>query len=74
MFVRWVYANLAVFLVVGVIILKGSEFCEGSKTSSFCRTKNDISLDMPLSSDVFQLPPRYNAPQQVCNQHILLFL
>lgn len=36
----------------------------GGKTSAFVR--NDyLSLDMPLDSDVFHVPPGYNAPQQV---------
>ncbi|MCI11934.1 purple acid phosphatase 2-like, partial [Trifolium medium] len=33
-------------------------------TSNFVR--NDyLSLDMPLDTDVFRVPPGYNAPQQV---------
>ncbi|XP_054791612.1 purple acid phosphatase 2-like isoform X1 [Prosopis cineraria] len=37
---------------------------EGGITSSFVRNY-DYSLDMPLDSDVFRVPPGYNAPQQV---------
>lgn len=67
MFLRLIPANFVVLqLFLGVIILNGSEFCEGGKTSSFLRKSNDISVDMPLDSDVFQVPPGYNAPQQVC--------
>ncbi|XP_021862450.1 purple acid phosphatase 2 isoform X2 [Spinacia oleracea] len=67
MFVKWVYANQAILLlIVGVfIVLNGSEFCEGGQTSKFSRKSNDLSLDMPLDCDVFQVPPGYNAPQQV---------
>ncbi|KAG8633736.1 hypothetical protein MANES_18G141575v8 [Manihot esculenta] len=32
--------------------------------STFVRN-DDLSLDMPLDSDVFRVPPGYNAPQQV---------
>uniref|UniRef100_A0A6N2LCP3 Purple acid phosphatase n=1 Tax=Salix viminalis TaxID=40686 RepID=A0A6N2LCP3_SALVM len=36
----------------------------GGITSSYVRN-DDLSLDMPLDSDVFRVPPGYNAPQQV---------
>ncbi|KAI3446155.1 hypothetical protein Pfo_002820 [Paulownia fortunei] len=36
----------------------------GGITSSFVR-KVEESVDMPLYSDVFRVPPGYNAPQQV---------
>lgn len=32
--------------------------------STFVRN-DDLSLDMPLDSNVFRVPPGYNAPQQV---------
>ncbi|KAJ0077145.1 hypothetical protein Patl1_36516 [Pistacia atlantica] len=38
--------------------------CNGGKTSSFVR-KLEETVDMPLDSDVFQVPPGSNAPQQV---------
>ncbi|RHN59887.1 putative Acid phosphatase [Medicago truncatula] len=38
--------------------------CNGSSTSIFVR-KVEKSIDMPLDSDVFRVPPGYNAPQQV---------
>ncbi|KAG9456805.1 hypothetical protein H6P81_001313 [Aristolochia fimbriata] len=46
------------FLFHGVLL------CEGGITSSFLR-KREKSRDMPLDSDVFRVPPGYNAPQQV---------
>ncbi|KAF7817607.1 purple acid phosphatase 2-like [Senna tora] len=52
-----------VWLIVVVVGFLYS-ICEGGSTSSFLR--NDyLSLDMPLDSDVFRVPPGYNAPQQV---------
>jgi len=47
------------FLVLNVPVL-----CHGGKTSSFVR-KVEKTVDMPLDSDVFRVPPGYNAPQQV---------
>ena len=65
MILRLVFGNYALLLLlVGVIILGSSELSYGGKTSSFLRS-NDLSLDMPLDSDVFQVPPGYNAPEQV---------
>ncbi|CAK7329641.1 unnamed protein product [Dovyalis caffra] len=52
------------FIVVLVLVLNVALFCNGGKTSSFVR-KAELGVDMPLSSDVFQVPPGYNAPQQV---------
>jgi hypothetical protein len=52
-------------LVVVCLILSVSELCNGGITSSYVRN-DDLSLDMPLDSDVFRVPPGYNAPQQVC--------
>ncbi|EOY14888.1 Purple acid phosphatase 10 isoform 2 [Theobroma cacao] len=45
------------------LILSASDFCNGGITSSFVR--KEYSPDMPLDSDVFQVPPGYNEPQQV---------
>ncbi|KAG9456806.1 hypothetical protein H6P81_001314 [Aristolochia fimbriata] len=50
-------------LLVG-ILLHGVALCNGGITSSFVR-KTGMSVDMPLDSDVFRVPPGYNAPQQV---------
>ncbi|KAJ4827475.1 prolyl aminopeptidase [Turnera subulata] len=52
-----VYLVLALAFNVAVL-------CNGGKTSSFVR-KAEKTVDMPLDSDVFQVPPGYNAPQQV---------
>lgn len=51
-------------LVLCVLILNGPEVCNGGETSSFVR-KVEKADDMPLDSDVFRVPPGYNAPQQV---------
>ncbi|KAM3220312.1 purple acid phosphatase 2 isoform X1 [Capsicum annuum] len=51
-------------LVVLVLVLNESHLCNGGVTSSFVR-KVDKTIDMPLDSDVFRVPPGYNAPQQV---------
>ncbi|CAK9148231.1 unnamed protein product [Ilex paraguariensis] len=59
---KWVCAGF-VYLLVG-LILNAVQFCNGGITSNFVR-KNDQSLDMPVDSDVFRVPPGYNAPQQV---------
>ena len=40
-------------------------FCEGGRTSAFVRNNDYFSQDMPIDSDVFRVPPGYNAPQQV---------
>lgn len=50
---------VAIILVLNVVVM-----CNGGKTSSFVR-KVEKTVDMPLDSDVFQIPPGYNAPQQV---------
>ncbi|KAG2705762.1 hypothetical protein I3760_05G071000 [Carya illinoinensis] len=50
---------VAIILVLNVVVS-----CNGGKTSTFVR-KVEKALDMPLDSDVFRIPPGYNAPQQV---------
>lgn len=50
---------VTIILVMNVVVM-----CNGGKTSSFVR-KVEKTVDMPLDSDVFQIPPGYNAPQQV---------
>ncbi|GLT54374.1 hypothetical protein SLA2020_275770 [Shorea laevis] len=52
-------------LVVVCLILSVSEICNCGITSSYVKN-DDLSLNMPLDSDVFRVPPGYNAPQQVC--------
>nr|XP_043619262.1 purple acid phosphatase 2-like [Erigeron canadensis] len=49
-----------------VLIASNGTFlsCKGGITSTFIR-KEEKSADMPLNSDVFGIPPGYNAPQQV---------
>lgn len=53
------------FFVLVCLICSFSELCNCGITSSYVRN-DDLSLDMPLDSDVFRVPPGYNAPQQVC--------
>lgn len=52
-----------VVLVLG-LVLNAAVFCNGGKTSTFVR-KTEKTIDMPLDSDVFRLPPGHNAPEQV---------
>ncbi|XP_050232424.1 purple acid phosphatase 2 [Mercurialis annua] len=52
------------FVVFLGLSLNVALFCNGGKTSSFTR-KVEKTIDMPLDSDVFRVPPGYNAPQQV---------
>ncbi|XP_056160933.1 purple acid phosphatase 2-like isoform X2 [Syzygium oleosum] len=51
-------------VLVLVLVLNGADLCNGGKTSTFVR-KVEKTVDMPLDSDVFRVPPGYNAPQQV---------
>nr|ADM16565.2 purple acid phosphatase precursor [Euphorbia characias] len=53
------FVFLVILLNVGVMMR-----CNGGKTSVYVR-QVDKTIDMPLDSDVFCLPPGYNAPQQV---------
>ncbi|XP_021669759.2 purple acid phosphatase 2 [Hevea brasiliensis] len=46
------------------LVLYVAVLCNGGKTSSFVRPV-EKTVDMPLDSDVFRVPPGYNAPQQV---------
>ncbi|XP_072988090.1 purple acid phosphatase 2-like [Typha latifolia] len=51
--------------LLGLVVLVGFvSRCNGGITSSFVR-KVEKTIDMPLGSDVFSVPPGYNAPQQV---------
>ncbi|KAJ0776859.1 putative Acid phosphatase [Helianthus annuus] len=56
-----------VYLFLG-LVLGALRSSNGGISSRYSRS-NDISADMPLNSDVFAVPPGYNAPQQV--DHIL---
>ncbi|PSR99636.1 Purple acid phosphatase [Actinidia chinensis var. chinensis] len=61
MFSKWVSIG---FLYLLLVLLSFGELCNGGITSNYVR-RNDLSADMPLDSDVFRVPPGYNAPQQV---------
>jgi len=50
---------LALSLVLNLVFV-----CNGGRTSTFVR-KVEKTIDMPLDSDVFDVPSGYNAPQQV---------
>ncbi|XP_065868055.1 purple acid phosphatase 2 [Euphorbia lathyris] len=52
-------SSLFFFLVLNVAVI-----CNGGKTSVYVR-QVEKTIDMPLDSDVFSVPPGYNAPQQV---------
>lgn len=52
------------FLVIVLQVLDSAVICNGGKTSTYVR-KVEKAVDMPLDSDVFRVPPGYNAPQQV---------
>ncbi|XP_038887332.1 purple acid phosphatase 2 [Benincasa hispida] len=58
------YSSFVVVLAVLVMVLNGVEVCYGGITSQFLR-KVEKTVDMPLDSDVFAVPPGFNAPQQV---------
>lgn len=66
---RFVYLLLLLPLCL-MMMMNGLEFCYGGITSSYVRDKN-LSLDMPLHSDVFTVPAGYNAPQQVSFSFLL---
>ncbi|KAJ7967273.1 Purple acid phosphatase [Quillaja saponaria] len=56
--------NMVAIVVVLCLVMNVAIMCNAGKTSSFVR-KVEKTEDMPLDSDVFQVPPGYNAPQQV---------
>ncbi|XP_027148300.1 purple acid phosphatase-like [Coffea eugenioides] len=59
------FAGFSFYLFVGLTLhLQVLEFCSAGTTSSYVR-KYNYDIDMPLDSDVFRVPPGYNAPQQV---------
>ncbi|OWM80295.1 purple acid phosphatase 2-like isoform X1 [Punica granatum] len=59
-----VFLYPAAFVFWVLVLMNGAAVCNGGKTSTFVR-KVEKSVDMPLDSDVFRVPPGYNAPQQV---------
>lgn len=63
---------MGLVLFLGYVIFCIAEVCKAGMTSNFVRN-DDLSLDMPLDSDVFQVPPGYNAPQQVSRLHCTSF-
>lgn len=64
---------LCLISVLIAAVLNTAVLCNGGDTSSFVR-KAEKSGDMPLDSDVFAVPPGYNAPQQVSVHPPHLFL
>lgn len=54
--------------IVLLLVLDAATLCHGGKTSLYVR-KVEKTIDMPLNADVFDVPPGYNAPQQVCLSH-----
>ncbi|KAJ6897400.1 purple acid phosphatase 2-like [Populus alba x Populus x berolinensis] len=56
-------SSSSVVFAVLFLVLNAPVLCHGGKTSSFVR-KVEKTVDMPLDSDVFRVPPSYNAPQQ----------
>ncbi|XP_075674140.1 purple acid phosphatase-like [Castanea sativa] len=57
-------SSLSSSLIAIILVLSLAVVCHGGKTSTFVR-KLEKTIDMPLNSDVFKVPPGYNAPQQV---------
>ena len=62
---------LLILLVLGLNLCH-IRVCDGGITSSYVRSI-DFSKDMSTGSDVFRVPPGYNAPQQVSFQWPNLF-
>lgn len=59
------FSSLVIVVVtVLCLVLNAGLLVNGGKTSCFVR-KVEKTIDMPLDADVFQVPPGYNAPQQV---------
>lgn len=55
--------SMAIIVYLG-LLLNVAVLCNGGKTSVYVRNV-EKTLDMPLDSDVFRVPPGDNAPQQV---------
>ncbi|KAF3435754.1 hypothetical protein FNV43_RR22846 [Rhamnella rubrinervis] len=58
------FSSMAALVFVLGLVLNAAVLCNGGITSTFVR-KVEKTVDMPLNSDVFRVPPGYNAPQQV---------
>ncbi|XP_074587092.1 purple acid phosphatase-like [Curcuma longa] len=61
---RWRHAPRPLGLFLAVILVGIVGRCDGGISSAYVR-KAEKTIDMPLDSDVFRVPPGYNAPQQV---------
>jgi hypothetical protein len=66
-------SSSSIVFAVLFLVFNAAVLCHGGKTSSFVR-KVEKTIDMPLDSDVFKVPPGYNAPQQVCIFFMFFFL
>ncbi|KAL6496455.1 hypothetical protein OROGR_029713 [Orobanche gracilis] len=60
----YVSKTTLMFCFLAAAVLNATVLCSGGTTSSFVR-EVEKAVDMPLDSDVFSVPPGYNAPQQV---------
>ncbi|CAD5174477.1 purple acid phosphatase 2-like [Musa acuminata AAA Group] len=60
----WRGAPCHLELLLAVILVGVVNRSDGGVTSGFVR-KVEKTIDMPLDSDIFRVPPGYNAPQQV---------
>lgn len=61
---RWRQAPRPLGLLLGAILVGIVGRADGGISSAYVR-KAEKTIDMPLDSDVFRVPPGYNAPQQV---------
>ncbi|WZZ27062.1 hypothetical protein YC2023_010463 [Brassica napus] len=53
-------------LILGLVLNSLLLFCHGGRTSRYVRRLEE-TVDMPLDSDVFRVPPGFSAPQHMCN-------
>ncbi|CAN6829478.1 unnamed protein product [Brassica oleracea var. botrytis] len=56
-------------LILGLVLNSLVMFCHGGRTSSYVR-RLEATVDMPRYSDVFRVPPGFNAPQHLCSSWI----
>ncbi|KAJ6897391.1 hypothetical protein NC651_023301 [Populus alba x Populus x berolinensis] len=70
-------SSSSVVFAVLFLVLNAPVLCHGGKTSSFVR-KVEKTVDMPLDSDVFRVPPSYMLPNRciifLCVFYFFLFL
>ncbi|KAK8562979.1 hypothetical protein V6N12_011041 [Hibiscus sabdariffa] len=57
-------SSLCFTVLVSIFLFDSALISNGGKTSIYVR-KPEKTVEMPLQSDVFQIPPGFNAPQQV---------